>query len=202
VKSHEDASFFETPAELRAWLERHHATETEHWVGAHRRSTGRPSITWAQIVDELLAYGWIDGVRRSLPGERWAIRVTPRRKDSHWSAVNVRRVGELEAEGRMTEAGRRAFAARDMDRVPYTYEAPNLALSPQFEARLQADAVAWAWLERQAPSYRRGAAHWVMSARQQATRERRLQALIDDSAAGQRIKPFRYGTTGRSADGE
>jgi uncharacterized protein YdeI (YjbR/CyaY-like superfamily) len=202
VKSHEDAWFFETAAELRAWLERHHATETEHWVGAHRKSTGRPSLTWEQIVDELLCFGWIDGVRRSLPGERWAIRVTPRRRGSNWSAVNVRRVGELEAQGRMTDAGRRAFAVRDANQVPYTYEAPNLPLSAPFEQRLRANPAASAWFERQPPSYRRGAAQWVMSAKQEATRERRLQMLIDDSAAGQLIKPYRYGRSGRSADGE
>jgi uncharacterized protein YdeI (YjbR/CyaY-like superfamily) len=202
VKSHEDASFFESPAELRAWLERHHAIETEHWVGAHRKGTGRPSLTWEQIVDELLCFGWIDGVRRSLPGERWAIRVTPRRKASNWSAVNVRRVGELEAEGRMTDAGRQAFAVRNASRVPYTYEAPTLALSEEFDQRLRANAAAWTWFERQPPSYRRGATQWVMSAKQEPTRDRRLQMLIDDSAAGRMIKPYRYGRSGRSADGE
>lgn len=202
MKSHEDASFFETPAELRAWLERHHATETEHWVGAHRKGTGRPTLTWEQIVDELLCFGWIDGVRRSLPGERWAIRVTPRRRGSHWSAVNVRRIAELEAAGRMTDAGRLAFARRNAEQVPYTYEAPTLALSPDYEARMRAHPAAWAWFARQPPSYRRGAAQWVMGAKQEATRERRLRALMDDSAAGQAIKPYRYGRSERSADGE
>jgi uncharacterized protein YdeI (YjbR/CyaY-like superfamily) len=201
MNSHEDATFFETPAELRAWLERHHATETEHWVGAHRKATGRPTLTWQQIVDELLCFGWIDGVRRSLPDDRWAIRITPRRKGSNWSAVNVRRVAELEAAGRMTDAGRRAFALRDPNRVPYTYEPRSLTLSPAGEERLRANVAAWAWFEQQAPSYRRAAAHWVMSAKQEATRERRLQMLIDDSAAGRPIKPFRYGRSGRSADG-
>jgi uncharacterized protein YdeI (YjbR/CyaY-like superfamily) len=193
VKDHHDASFFETPAELRAWLEAHHTTETEHWVGAFRKGVGRATLTWPQIVDELLCFGWIDGVRRSFDTESWAIRVTPRRKGSNWSAVNVRRVAELEAEGRMTDAGRAAFARRDPGRVPYTYEAHATPLDEETLARLRADPAAFAWFEAQAPSYRRGAAHWVMSAKRAETRERRLASLIEDSAAGRQIKPFRYG---------
>jgi uncharacterized protein YdeI (YjbR/CyaY-like superfamily) len=208
VKDHNEATFFETPAELRRWLEAHHTTEDELWVGSHRKSTGRPSLTWPQIVDELLCFGWIDGVRRSLPGERWAIRVTPRRKGSHWSAVNVRRVAELEAEGRMTDAGRRAFALRDTTQIPYTYEAPSQPLDPAYEARVRANPAAWSWLEAQAPSYRRGVAQWVMTAKQEATRERRLETLIEDSANGRFLKQYRYGRdrggdtpTGGSDDG-
>jgi len=201
VKDHSTAIFFEEPAQLRAWLEEHAATEDELWVGSHRKATGRPALTWPQIVDELLCVGWIDGQRRRVGEDSWAIRVTPRRKGSHWSAVNVRRVGELEAEGRMTDAGRRAFAARDAGQVPYTYEGRAIALSPDYEARLRADAAAWAWFERQPPSYRRGAANWVMSAKQPATRERRLETLIEDSAAGHVLKQFRYGRSGRSAEG-
>lgn len=193
LKDHRKATFFETPAELRRWLEEHHATETEFWVGSHRIATGRPALTWHQIVDELLCVGWIDGLRRSLPAESWAIRVTPRKKDSNWSAVNVRRVAELEAEGRMTDAGRRAFAARDPARTPYTYETGSVPLAEPFATRLRANTAALRWFEAQPPSYRRGAAHWVMSAKREATRERRLESLIDDSANGRPIKPFRYG---------
>src|SRR5581483_7418393 len=133
------------PADLRGWLEEHHATEDEVWVGSHRKATGRLGLTWKQIVDEVLCYGWIDGQRRSVEGDSWAIRITPRRKGSHWSAVNVRRVGELEAEGRMTDAGRRAFAARDLDQTPYTYEGPPPAFDEATEARIRANPAAWAW---------------------------------------------------------
>jgi uncharacterized protein YdeI (YjbR/CyaY-like superfamily) len=199
MKDHRDATFFEKPSELRAWLEQHHASAAELWVGSHRKATGRAGLTWPQIVDELLCFGWIDGQRRSLDGGRWVIRVTPRRKGSHWSAVNVRRVAELEAEGRMTDVGRGAFAARDPDQVPYTYEGSGQGLPPDYEARLRANDQAWTWLQRQAASYRRGVAHWVMTAKQEGTRERRLATLIEDSASGRLVKPYRYGRSGRMA---
>ncbi len=190
MKDHREATFFEEPAELRAWLERHHATEDELWVGSYRASERRRCLTWPQIVDELLCYGWIDGLRRGMDGNRWTIRTTPRRKGSNWSAVNVRRVGELETEGRMTDAGRRAFEARDPSRVPYTYEAGSIPLDTPFLERLQANAAAWTWFEAQAPFYRRGAAHWVMGAKRDETRERRFRSLIEESAAGRRVGPF------------
>jgi uncharacterized protein YdeI (YjbR/CyaY-like superfamily) len=188
---HEKATFFETPAKLRRWLSRHHGSATELWVGAHRKGTGRPTLTWEQIVDELLCYGWIDGVRRGLPDGRWAIRVTPRKKGSNWSAKNVRRIAELEDEGRMTEAGRKAFAARDPAKPGYSYETAPSTLPGAMERRLRADAKAWAWFSDQAPSYRRTVTHWVMSAKRDETRERRMDALIEDSAAGRKVKPLR-----------
>jgi uncharacterized protein YdeI (YjbR/CyaY-like superfamily) len=194
MKDHREAIFFETPAELRLWLDAHHATETELWVGSYRKAAGRPGLTWPQVVDEILCFGWIDGIRRGLGEDAWAIRITPRKKGSHWSAVNVRRVPELDAEGRMTDDGRRAFAARDPDQVPYTYESLIQPFDEPTEARVRAHEAAWAWFSSRSPSYRRGAAHWVMTAKREETRERRLAELIEDSAAGRLIKPFRYGS--------
>jgi uncharacterized protein YdeI (YjbR/CyaY-like superfamily) len=201
VKPDTAAIFFEAPADLRAWLEANHTTETELWVGSYRKSAGVAALTWPQIVDELLCFGWIDGVRYGLDEQRWAIRVTPRKKGSNWSAVNVRRVGELEQQGRMTDAGRRAFAARDTEREGYSYERSEMHLTPAFERRFHANGVAWAWFSGQAPSYQRTAVYWVMSAKREETRERRLETLIEDSAAGTFIKPLSYGRSGRSQKG-
>jgi uncharacterized protein YdeI (YjbR/CyaY-like superfamily) len=201
VKDSSEAIFFETPAGLRAWLDANHAHEVELWVGSYRKSAGRPGLTWPQIVDELLCFGWIDGVRQGLDDQRWAIRVTPRKKGSNWSAVNVRRVGELEQEGRMTDAGRHAFAKRDTQREGYSYERQPMTFSPEFEARFRANDAAWEWFERQSPSYRRTATYLVMSAKRDETRERRLEMLIADSAAGRFVKPLSYGRSGRSPNG-
>jgi uncharacterized protein YdeI (YjbR/CyaY-like superfamily) len=184
--------FFETPAELRAWLERHHADRDELWVGLYKKGTGRPSVTWPQVVDEALCFGWIDGVRRSLGPDSYVNRLTPRRARSNWSAINIKRVGELIEEGRMTPAGLAAFEARSDDRSAiYSYEQRRGAtLDAEQEQRFRAVPEAWEWFQARPPSYRRAALHWVTSAKRAETRERRLQALIDDSAAGRPIKPL------------
>jgi uncharacterized protein YdeI (YjbR/CyaY-like superfamily) len=187
-----DPTFFTTPAAFRAWLERHHATERELLVGFYKKGSGRPSITWTESVDEALCFGWIDGVRRSIDGDSYSIRFTPRQKRSIWSAVNIKRAGELEELGRMTPAGRAAFAKRTDDRsAVYSHEQRK---RPQFEPaqqrRFEADAPAWDWFQRQAPSYRRQATHWVTSAKRPETRERRLATLIADSAAGRTVGPL------------
>jgi uncharacterized protein YdeI (YjbR/CyaY-like superfamily) len=187
------AQFFAEPAAFRAWLERHHADEPELLVGFWKRASGRPSMTWPESVDAALCFGWIDGVRRSLGDEAYTIRFTPRRRSSIWSAANVARFAELDAAGLTTEAGRAAFAARREDRTAvYSFERTTPAeLDPAGQARFEADAAAWAWFSAQPPYYRRQALHWVTSAKQAATRERRLDALIADSAAGLRVKPLR-----------
>jgi uncharacterized protein YdeI (YjbR/CyaY-like superfamily) len=187
---HNRAVFFETPAELRRWLEANHETADELWIGLHRRATGRPSITWPQVVDEVLCFGWIDGIRKGIDADRYANRITPRRRGSNWSAVNVRRVQELVAEGRMTPAGLRAFEARDATRTPYSYETRPIVLDPAFEARFRENQAAWHWFEAQAPSYRRTSVYWVMSAKRAETRERRLATLIEDSANGRKVSPL------------
>jgi uncharacterized protein YdeI (YjbR/CyaY-like superfamily) len=192
VTDHTDAIFFETPTDLRHWLEANHDASTELCVGFHRRATGRPSVTWAQVVDEALCFGWIDGVRKGIGSDRWAIRLTPRKRTSKWSAVNVRRVPELVAEGRMTPAGLRTFEARDTTKVPYSYETGSMPLDATFEARFRENGEAWRWFEAQAPSYRRAGGHWVMSAKREETRERRFATLIDDSANGRKVRPLTY----------
>jgi uncharacterized protein YdeI (YjbR/CyaY-like superfamily) len=180
--------FFATPEAFRAWLDEHHQTAPELWVGFHRRASGRPSITWPQAVDEALCVGWIDGVRRGVDVDRYAIRFTPRRRTGHWSKVNVARVQALREQGRMLAAGEQAFAQRRPERTGRaSYERDEPAtLEPDQERRLRADAGAWAFFSAQPPGYRRTAIHWVTSAKRSETRERRLTALIEASRARRR----------------
>ena len=183
-------AFYATPEEWRAWLQEHHADEREHWVGFHKRGTGRPSITWSQAVDQALCFGWIDGVRKSVDGDSYMIRFTPRKRGSRWSLVNVARVQELDAAGVMHPAGRAAFDART-EVGTYSYEQRNAAaFDPERERRLRENAAAWAYFEAQPPWYRRTATHWVMSAKREETRDRRLARLIEDSAAGRAVGPL------------
>jgi uncharacterized protein YdeI (YjbR/CyaY-like superfamily) len=187
-----EPAFFATSADFRAWLEANHKKAAELLVGFYKVGSGKPSITWPQSVDEALCFGWIDGVRRSLGPESYTIRFTPRKPDSNWSAVNIKRVKELEAQGRMSPAGLRAFERRSDDKSAiYSYEQRrDAALTEDYETRFRANAQAWAYFQTQASWYRRTAAYWVMSAKREETRLRRLEALIADSAAGRNIGPL------------
>ena len=182
--------FFGSPTEWRAWLEKNHATAKEVVFGFHKVGTGRAGVTYQEALDEALAFGWIDGVRRG-GAEHWTIRFSPRQPRSIWSAVNIRRVGELTALDRMRPAGLAAFEARHPARQKrYSGENRNVTLAPEYERQFGADRQAWAWFEAMPPSYRRPATWWVMSAQKEETRQRRLATLIIDSAAGRRIKPL------------
>jgi uncharacterized protein YdeI (YjbR/CyaY-like superfamily) len=187
-----DPVFFATPADWRAWLQANHETETEVLVGIHKRGSGKPSPTWAELVDQALCFGWIDGVRRGLGDDAYSIRFTPRKPTSTWSAVNVKRFGELREGGLVAPAGHAAFDRRREDRTAiYSYEQRRQAtLPPEFEERLRGNAQAWEYFSEQPPSYRRTSIHWVTSAKRPETRERRLEQLIEDSAAGRRIGPL------------
>jgi len=183
-----DPVFFDSPDSFRRWLEANGESATELWAGYYKRATGRPSMTWPESVDQALCFGWIDGIRKSLGEDSYAIRFTRRKRDSNWSAVNIARVEELTALGLMAPAGLAAFAARDDERSRvYSYEREKAVLDPDQEARLRADADAWRFWEAQRPSYRRVASWWVISAKRPDTRERRLQQLIADCTAGRRI---------------
>lgn len=182
--------FFATPAEWRAWLEEHHATETELVVGFWKRSSGKPCMTWSESVDEALCFGWIDAIRRSVDAESYTIRFTRRKPTSIWSAVNVAKVEALEAQGKMTDAGRAAFALRRDDRTGvYSFERDEAEFD---DTPLRAVPEAWAFWERQPPSYQKVVKHWLASAKRPETREKRLRELIDDCANGLRIKSQRY----------
>jgi uncharacterized protein YdeI (YjbR/CyaY-like superfamily) len=188
-----DVHFFATPDKWRRWLEKNHARATEVWVGFHRKGSGTASITWPEAVDEALCFGWIDGLRKSIDETRYTNRFTPRKKGSNWSHVNIARVAALTKEGRMQPPGIAAFEARVAGKSGvYSFEQRQTAtLGDDFERQFSANAKAWAFFESQAPSYRRTATFWVMSAKQEATRERRLASLIADSTAGRRVGPLR-----------
>jgi uncharacterized protein YdeI (YjbR/CyaY-like superfamily) len=188
-----DVHFFATPDKWRRWLEKNHARATEVWVGFHRKGSGTASITWPEAVDEALCFGWIDGLRKSIDETRYTNRFTPRKKGSNWSHVNIARVAALTKEGRMQPPGIAAFEARVAGKSGvYSFEQRQTAtLGDDFERQFRANAKAWAFFESQAPSYRRTATFWVMSAKQEATRERRLASLIADSTAGRRVGPLR-----------
>ena len=184
-----DVRFFATPAEFRKWLEANHDKAQELWVGFYRRESGRPSITWPESVDEALCVGWIDGIRKRLDDESYVNRFTPRKPRSTWSAVNIARVAELERQGRMLPAGRAAFARRTDDKSAiYAYEQRKTAtLGEEAERQFRANAKAWEFFNAQPPWYRRTAIYKIVSAKREETREKRLAALIADSAAGRRI---------------
>jgi uncharacterized protein YdeI (YjbR/CyaY-like superfamily) len=189
----DDVWFFATPASWRRWLEKNHARAAEIWVGLHKKGSGTRSITRPEAVDEALCYGWIDGIRKSIDETRYKNRFTPRKKSSNWSHVNIARIAALTEEGRMHPAGLAAFEARIPEKSGvYSFEQPEAAtLGDEFERRFRANAEAWAFFQSQPPYYRRTATFWVVSAKQQPTRERRLSTLIADSAAGRRIGPLR-----------
>ena len=185
--------FFATPADFRRWLKKHHKSTAELLVGFYKKGSGRPSITWPESVDEALCFGWIDGVRRSLDDESYTIRFTPRRPGSNWSLINIRKVEALIRDGRMEPAGLEAFKARDEAKSGvYSFEQrENAKLDRKAEARFKANRAAWKFFQAQPPGYRKIAAFYVMSAKREETRERRLKILIEESAAGQRIGMLR-----------
>lgn len=182
-------TFFASPSDFHAWLQKNHATRDELLVGFYKKGSGKPSITWQESVDEALCFGWIDGVRRSVDDERYTIRFTPRRTRSNWSAVNIRRAKELVELGLMRPAGLKAFEARTDDRSAiYAYEQRHSAkLDKDLERRFRTNKKAWEFFNSKPPSYRKTAIWWVMSAKREETRERRLATLIQDSARGRPI---------------
>ena len=185
-------TFFATPGEFGRWLDRHHASEKELLVGFYKKKTGKANMTWPESVDEALCFGWIDGVRRSLGEESYTIRFTPRKERSNWSAVNVRRVAELTKEGRMRPAGMKAFEQRAAEKTGiYAYENKHLAeLDGAQRRRFRANKKAWDYFRTRPEWYRKTATWWVISAKREETRERRLEELIETSEKGETIRPL------------
>lgn len=181
--------FFRTSSELERWLGAHHETKSEITIGFYKAGSGRTGVTYREALDLALAYGWIDGVRKSIDDARWMIRFTPRKNGSIWSAINIARVEELVREGRMTPAGLEAFRKRTETRSRvYSYERKDAAALTTAERALFAKKkAAWTFFTGSAPSYQRTALHWVVSAKKPETRARRLDQLIACSASSERL---------------
>ena len=183
-----EPTFFDSAADFRAWLARHHATADVLWVGFWKAASRRERLTYAQAVEEALCFGWIDGLKKGRDEHTFVQRFTPRRPRSIWSLVNVRKVEALRAAGRMTAAGLAAFESRDAARSGlYSFENRPATLDAAYEKRFRAAKAAWKFFGEQPPGYRRTATFWVMSAKRAGTRERRLAQLIAESAKGRRL---------------
>lgn len=183
------AVYFKTAAEFRRWLAAHHATERELLVGFYRKASGTPSISYKEAVDEALCFGWIDGIKKRVDEERYTHRFTPRKRDSMWSSVNAARVKELIALKRMAKPGLEAWARRDPEKTGiYSFENRPKTFDTALEREFRKRLAAWAFFRAQPPGYQRLMTFFVMSAKQQETRLRRLERLMTASAAGKRIQ--------------
>ena len=191
TKKDSPVTFFATPVSFARWLCRNHRRADELWVGYYKKGSGKPSITWPESVRDALRFGWIDGIRKTIDEESYRIRSTPRRRTSTWSNVNIRIVEELMAAGLMEPAGLAAFEARSERRSGvYAYEQTSSSAEAEIERELKKHRVAYAFYRAQPLWYRRTSARWVLSAKREETRERRLATLIRDSANGRTIGPL------------
>ena len=182
------AKFFSSQESFRQWLEKNHATATELLVGFHKKGSGKKSITYAEALDEALCFGWIDGVRRNFDETSYTIRFSPRKPRSIWSLINVNHVERLQKEGRMQPAGLAAFAIRDPKRTGiYSFENRPRELSPEYAKQFARNKAAWEFFQAQPPGYKRTISFWVMSAKKEETRIKRLAQLMEISAKGERI---------------
>jgi uncharacterized protein YdeI (YjbR/CyaY-like superfamily) len=176
-------AFFPTPSDFRAWLEAHHDKLSELLVGLYKKSSGKPSITWPESVQVALCFGWIDGVRKSIDETSYTIRFTPRKPTSTWSSININLVRKLTKQGLMHPAGLKAFAARSEEKSSiYSYEQRKSArFSREQEKQLRANKPAWEFFRSQAPWYQRACTYWVIAAKREETKLKRLSELISHS---------------------
>jgi uncharacterized protein YdeI (YjbR/CyaY-like superfamily) len=184
--------FFAFPSAFCRWLEKHHDDTRELWVGLRKKSSGKASITWPEAVDAALCFGWIDGVRKSVDAESYTIRFTPRRQGSIWSAVNLKRMEVLTEMGVVRPPGLKAFQERNREKSGlYSYEQRKSAqLSQADSKRFKASKKAWDFFRTQPPWYQRTATFWVITAKKEETRQRRLAKLIEASGHQQSIAPL------------
>ncbi|WP_405142662.1 YdeI/OmpD-associated family protein [Paenibacillus sp. FSL H7-0942] len=178
-----DVVFFKNQEEFKDWLEEHHAEAIEIWVGYFGISTGRASLTWSASVDAALCFGWIDGIRKTIDKQSYKIRFTPRKVNSVWSAVNVKKVKALIQLGKMRPEGMHVFNNRT-DAQGYSSEQRNVELAKEYEEQIKANQTAWLFFTNLSPSYKRDSIWWVMSAKKEETRLRRLGMLIASSEEG------------------
>jgi len=184
----EKIRFFATAEKFRKWLEANHEKATELWVGFHKKGSGKPSLTWPESVDQALCFGWIDGVRKSVDADSYKIRFSPRKSRSNWSNVNIKRVEELSRLGLMRPAGLKAFAARlEYRSGVYAYEQRSTELPEPFVEVFKKNSKAWDFYNAQPPYYRKTIMWWLVSAKQEHTRNKRLARLIEACANGKRL---------------
>ena len=178
-------TFFAKQSDFRKWLQKNHKKETELLVGFYKVGSGKPSMTWAQSVNEALCFGWIDGVRKSIDKDSYQIRFTQRKPTSVWSAININKIEELTKQGLMQPPGLASFEKGiESKSKMYSYEKDEVELTQDFKNKFKANKKAWEYFQSLAPSYIKVSTHWVMSAKQESTRTKRLSQLISDSAAG------------------
>jgi uncharacterized protein YdeI (YjbR/CyaY-like superfamily) len=183
--------FFRTPERFRAWLKKSHASKSELLVGFYRKDSGEPSLSWPESVDEALCFGWIDGIRRRIDERSYSIRFTPRKPTSTWSRVNIARAEALIEEGRMQPAGLAAYKRRKENRSGiYSYEQRKPQLEEPYAGKLKRKKKAWDFFQAQPPSYRKAVSWWIVSAKREETRLRRLNQLIECSTKGTRIPQY------------
>jgi len=185
------AIFFQTSAAFCRWLEQHQAKADAVWVGYHKKGSGKPTITWSESVDEALCYGWIDGVRQSIDDTSYRIRFTPRNPGSIWSSVNIKRAQALIEQGRMQPNGLKAYRAKKENTSGiYSYEQRSVDLGEPYSGLLKKNEAAWRFFQVQPTSYRKAVSWWIISAKKQETRLKRLGKLIANSVQGQRLPEF------------
>ena len=186
--------FFSTPEDFRKWLAANHNISKEQWIGYYKKATGKASITWPESVDQALCFGWIDGLRKKIDEERYMIRFTPRKPRSHWSAVNVKRVEELKKQELMQPSGLAAFAKKEKNKTAQTgYEQKKVVLSESYAQQITANSKAWEYYQQLRPYTRKTTDWWVMSAKREETRKRRLNTLIECCERGEKIPQFNVG---------
>lgn len=186
--------YFAKPADLRKWFANNHKTAAELWLGYYKVGSGKASVTWQQSVDQALCYGWIDGIRKGIDAQSYMIRFTPRRANSIWSAVNLKRIKELDELGLLKPPGRKAYEQRDPAKANvYSSEQRGAELPPALQARFKKNKAAWAHFCAQPAGYRKTITWWVVSAKREETQLKRLARLIEVSERGKRVdllRPF------------
>lgn len=181
-------TYFKSSVDFRKWLETNSATAEQLWVGFYKKSSGKPSINRPESVDQALCFGWIDGLRKTVDQTRYKIRFSPRKRSSIWSAINIKRAGELIEQGLMQAAGVKAFEARKENRSGiYSYEQRPASLDGLYEKKFRQNKAAWEFFQKLPPSYRKKVTWWVLSAKTEETRLKRLAKLIEDCAQGRRL---------------
>ncbi len=185
-------TFFPSPEDFRKWLDENHDTEGELWVGYYKKATKIPSMTWPQSVEEALCYGWIDGLRKKVDEKSYKIRFTPRRANSHWSQVNLKMMDDLIQNGKMQPAGLKIYQERNPAKEQlFSYERKAIQLSNEYIEQIKATPKAWEFFDNLAPGYKKQTIHWVMQAKREETRQRRLKILIESAAEGKKIPQLR-----------